>query len=125
MLKSFRYLLYPFSLVYGAVIWIRNKLFDKHILRSTMFNFPVICVGNLALGGTGKTPMAEYVINLLREKYKVAFLSRGYKRETRGFVIAEENAHARTIGDEPMQIHLKFPEVTVAVAEERIIGIPQ
>lgn len=125
MLKSFRYILFPFSIVYGFIIWIRNKLFDKNILRSATFNFPVICVGNLAVGGTGKTPMAEYLIRLLEKKYKVATLSRGYKRKTKGFAIADDSTTAIDIGDEPMQLHKKFPEVTVAVAEERVVGIPQ
>ena len=125
MLKSFRYLLFPFSILYGSVIWIRNKLFDKKILRSAKFNFPLICVGNLAVGGTGKTPMVEYLVRMVKEKYKVATLSRGYKRKTKGFAIASEHSTAIDIGDEPMQIHKKFPNVTVAVAEERIIGVPQ
>lgn len=125
MLKSFRYLLFPFSMIYESVIWIRNKLFDKKILRSAKFNFPLICVGNLALGGTGKTPMVEYLVRMLKDRYEVATLSRGYKRKTKGFAIANEHATAVDIGDEPMQIHIKFPDVTVAVAEERVIGIPQ
>jgi len=125
MLKSFRYILFPLSIIYGCIIWLRNKLFDKNILRSATFNFPLICVGNLAVGGTGKTPMAEYLVRLLRNKYKVATLSRGYKRKTKGFAIADENTTAVEIGDEPMQLHKKFPEITVAVAEERIVGIPQ
>jgi tetraacyldisaccharide 4'-kinase len=125
MLKSFRYILFPFSIIYAGILWTRNKLFDKNILHSATFNFPVICVGNLAVGGTGKTPMAEYLVKLLQKKYKVATLSRGYKRKTKGFAIADENTTAIDIGDEPMQIHQKFPEITVAVAEERVIGIPQ
>lgn len=125
MFKSFRYILFPFSILYGFIIWLRNKLFDKNILHSATFNFPVICVGNLAVGGTGKTPMAEYLIRLLRNKYKVATLSRGYKRRTKGFAIADDNTTAIDIGDEPMQLYKKFPEITVAVAEERIVGIPQ
>ena len=125
MLKSFRYILFPFSIIYAGIIWSRNKLFDKNILHSATFNFPVICVGNLAVGGTGKTPMAEYLVKLLEKKYKVATLSRGYKRKTKGFAMADENTTAIDIGDEPMQIHQKFPDITVAVAEERVIGIPQ
>jgi len=125
MLKSFRYLLFPFSILYGSVIWMRNKLFDKKILRAAKFNFPLICVGNLAVGGTGKTPMVEYLVRMMQDKYKVATLSRGYKRKTKGFAIAGEHSTAIDIGDEPMQIHKKFPDVTVAVAEERIIGVPQ
>lgn len=125
MLKSFRYILYPFSVIYSGAIWIRNKMFDKNILRSSSFNFPIICVGNLALGGTGKTPMVEYLLRILTSEYEVATLSRGYKRKTKGFAIANAQTTALDIGDEPMQIHLKFPIVTVAVAEERIVGIPQ
>lgn len=125
MLKSFRYILFPFSIIYGGIIWVRNKMFDKNILRSASFNFPVICVGNLSVGGTGKTPMTEYLIRLLENKYQIATLSRGYKRKTKGFAIADENTTAIDIGDEPMQIHKKFPNITVAVAEERVIGIPQ
>ena len=125
MLHKSRYLLLPFSIVYGFIIGLRNKLFDKNILRSASFNFPVICVGNLALGGTGKTPMTEYLIRLLMQKYKIATLSRGYKRKTKGFAIADDTTTAIDIGDEPMQLHKKFPDVTVAVAEERVVGIPQ
>jgi tetraacyldisaccharide 4'-kinase len=125
MLRSFRYILFPFSVIYGFIIGVRNKLFDKNILRSASFNFPLICVGNLALGGTGKTPMTEYLIRLLRQKYTVATLSRGYKRKTKGFALADDTTTAIDIGDEPMQLHKKFPGVTVAVAEERVVGIPQ
>ena len=125
MLKSFRYLLLPFAFVYGLIIVFRNWLFDKNYLKSASFNFPIICIGNLAVGGTGKTPMVEYLIRMLRDEYKVATLSRGYKRKTKGFGIANENTTALEIGDEPMQFHLKYPEITVAVGEERLVAIPQ
>lgn len=125
MLKSFRYLLFPVSLVYGAVIWLRNWLFDKNILRSSAFNFPIICVGNIAVGGTGKTPMVEYLIRLLQNDFNTATLSRGYKRKTKGFAIANEYTTALEIGDEPMQFHNKFPGVAVCVGEERLVAIPQ
>ncbi len=125
MLKSFRYLLLPFSFVYGLVIVFRNWLFDKNYLKSVSFNFPIICVGNLAVGGTGKTPMVEYLVRMLRDDLKVATISRGYKRKTRGFGIANADTTALEIGDEPMQFHLKFPEITVAVGEERLEAIPQ
>jgi len=125
LLKSFRYFLFPFSIIYGAVLFIRNKFFDKGILRSAVFNFPVICVGNLAVGGTGKTPMTEYIVQQLKPFYKIATLSRGYKRRTKGFAIANEQTTAIDIGDEPMQFFQKFPDITVAVGEERIIAIPQ
>ena len=125
MLKSFRYLLFPFAALYGMVIFIRNKLFDKNILKSASFNFPLICVGNLAVGGTGKTPMVEYILKVLKSRYKVATVSRGYRRKTRGYLLANESTTALEIGDEPMQIHLKFPDVSVAVGEERLVAIPQ
>lgn len=124
MLKSFRYLFLPFSLIYGGIIGIRNWLFNKKILKSATFNFPIICVGNLAVGGTGKTPMVEYLLNILKDKYKIATLSRGYKRKTKGFGIANAQTTALEIGDEPMQFHQKFPDVTVAVGEERLVAIP-
>jgi tetraacyldisaccharide 4'-kinase len=111
--------------VYGIILYIRNKLFDKNYLKSASFNFPIICVGNLAVGGTGKTPMVEYLLRILKNDYATATLSRGYKRKTKGFGIANENTTALDIGDEPMQFHLKFPEVTVAVGEERLVAIPQ
>lgn len=125
MRKNFRFILLPFSFIYGGFVGLRNRLFDKKILRSAGFNFPLICIGNLSLGGTGKTPMVEYLIKMLNGMYKVATLSRGYKRKTKGFLIADENSNALDIGDEPMQIHKKFPYITVSVAEERIMGIPQ
>ena len=125
MLKSFRFVLFPLSILYWIIIWIRNKLYDKKILSSVSFNFPIICVGNLSVGGTGKTPMVEYLVRLLKDEYKVATMSRGYKRKTKGFAIANENTTAIDIGDEPMQFYKKFPEITVSVAEERLVSIPQ
>ena len=125
MLRSFRYLLFPFSLIYGGVLWLRNWIFDKNILKSASFNFPIICLGNIAVGGTGKTPMTEYLIRLLQSNFKTATLSRGYKRKTKGFAIADATTTALEIGDEPMQFHNKFPDVTVAVGEERLVAIPQ
>ncbi len=125
MLKSFRYLLFPFSLLYGFGVWLRNKLYDWKILKSATFNFPIICVGNLAVGGTGKTPMTEFLIEELKHRWVTATLSRGYKRKTKGFAIASERTTALEIGDEPMQFHRKFPDITVAVGEERLVAIPQ
>ncbi len=125
ILRSFRYLLFPVSLIYGCIIWLRNKMYDKNIFKSAAFNFPIICVGNLAVGGTGKTPMVEYLIRLLQHDFNTATLSRGYKRKTTGFAIANETTTALEIGDEPMQFHKKFPDVTVAVGEERLVTIPQ
>lgn len=115
--------LYPVSLIYGTVVRIRNFMFDNGILKSTEFDIPVISVGNISVGGTGKTPTVEYLIYLLRNKYNIAVLSRGYKRKTKGFVLADKNASVETIGDEPYQIFLKFPDITVAVDEKRVRGI--
>ncbi len=123
-LKSFRILLLPFALLYWLIVWIRNGLYDKKIISSTSFALPIICVGNLAVGGTGKSPMTEYLIRLLKDKYAVATLSRGYKRRTKGYVLANENTTALDIGDEPMQFFLKFPDIAVAVGEERVVSIP-
>lgn len=116
---------WPISFLYAQVLQLRHWLFDKHFFKSSPFNFPLICVGNLALGGTGKSPMTEYLVRLLKDKYPVATLSRGYKRKTKGFAIAGPQTTAIEIGDEPMQFHQKFPDVTVAVGEERLIAIPQ
>ncbi|MDE3235457.1 MAG: tetraacyldisaccharide 4'-kinase [Bacteroidota bacterium] len=124
-LKSFRVLLLPFALLYGLIIFIRNRLYNKGYLRYAEFNFPLICVGNLAVGGTGKSPMVEYLIELLQPHYKIATLSRGYKRKTKGYALANNNTTALEIGDEPMQFHIKYPEIAVAVGEERLVAIPQ
>lgn len=125
LLKSIRILLFPFSLIYALIITIRNWLFDIGVLRSSAFNLPIICVGNLAVGGTGKSPMVEWLIRLLKDRYPVAVLSRGYKRKTRGYALANASTTALDIGDEPMQFHSKFPDVAIAVGEERIVAIPQ
>jgi len=120
-----RILLYPLALLYGAVVWMRNKLYDSKFFSSIEFSLPVITVGNLSVGGTGKTPHVEYIIRLLQYRYRVATQSRGYKRRTQGFILADANANAVKIGDEPMQYHMKFPDLAVSVAEERMTGIPQ
>jgi tetraacyldisaccharide 4'-kinase len=125
LLKPVRILLLPFSLIYGLIIYIRNWLFDFKIIQSASFNLPVICIGNLSVGGTGKSPMVEFLIEKLRDQFKVAVLSRGYKRKTRGYALATGITNALEIGDEPMQFYIKFPDVTVAVGEERIVAIPQ
>ncbi len=124
-LKSFRILLLPFALIYWLVISVRNFLYNKGIFKSSSFGLPLICIGNLSVGGTGKSPMIEYLVIKLKDKFKVATLSRGYKRKTTGYALANENTTALDIGDEPMQFHLKFPDVPVAVGEERIVAIPQ
>ncbi len=123
-LKSFRVLLLPLAALYGLIIYIRNRLFDKNYLKSADFNFPLICVGNLSVGGTGKSPMVEYLAKLLQNEYKIGTLSRGYKRKTKGYALADATTTALEIGDEPMQFYKKFPLVAVASCEERIVGIP-
>ena len=119
-----RIFLYPFALIYGALVWLRNRLYDAKFFTSISFIVPVITVGNLSTGGTGKTPHVEYLIRLLQYRFRVATMSRGYKRHTQGFLVADENSNALRIGDEPMQYHMKYPELVVSVAEERMIGIP-
>ncbi len=123
-LSLIRLLLYPFALIYGVVVWLRNRLYDSGFFSSVEFSLPVICVGNLSVGGTGKTPHVEYLLRLLQYQYRLATMSRGYKRSTQGFLVADDTSNALRIGDEPMQYHLAFPEVAVSVAEERMTGIP-
>ena len=120
MLKLF---LYPFSLVYGIIIYFRNRLYDLKLLRSVEFDQPVISVGNITVGGTGKTPHTEYLVDLLKDRFKIATLSRGYKRRTSGFRLVEVESTAEEVGDEPLQIKNKFPGITVAVCENRVTGI--
>jgi tetraacyldisaccharide 4'-kinase len=125
LLRPIRMLLFPFSLLFALAIWIRNKFFDKGWISSSSFNLPVIGIGNLSAGGTGKSPMVEFILSKLKDEFKIAVLSRGYKRKTSGYALANEGSTALEIGDEPMQFYKKFPGVTIAVAEERIVGIPQ
>jgi tetraacyldisaccharide 4'-kinase len=120
-----RKILFPFALVYGWITQFRNFLFDVGILKSYSFHIPVIAVGNLTVGGTGKTPQIEYLVRLLSEQYSVATLSRGYKRKSKGFILADENSNAMILGDEPYQMHLKFPKIQVAVDADRKNGIEQ
>ncbi|NOR74807.1 MAG: tetraacyldisaccharide 4'-kinase [Draconibacterium sp.] len=115
-------LLYPFSWLYGIVVFFRNQMYDLNILRSKEFDVPIISVGNITVGGTGKTPHVEYLVNLLRDKFEVATLSRGYKRKTKGFRYVETTSTAIEVGDEPLQIKNKFKGVTVAVCENRVVG---
>lgn len=122
MFRHLRYLLLPFAWLYGLVVMGRNLLFDAGVLRSRRFPLPVIAVGNLAVGGTGKTPHTEYLLRLLSD-FRVAMLSRGYGRRTVGFALAADGGRASDIGDEPAQMHRKFPEVVVAVDENRCEGI--
>jgi tetraacyldisaccharide 4'-kinase len=119
----FEYLLFPFSLLFGMVVFLRKLLFDWNILPSREFDVPVVCVGNLRVGGTGKTPHIEYLVSILSPSFRCAVLSRGYKRKTRGFHLADQNSGVETIGDEPLQIARKFPGITVAVDANRCRGI--
>lgn len=116
-------LLIPFSLLYGLIVAIRNLLFDFNILKITEFKIPIISVGNITVGGTGKTPHIEYLISLLKDDFNIATLSRGYKRKSKGFILADEKANANTIGDEPMQIKRKFPDILVSVDKKRVNGV--
>jgi tetraacyldisaccharide 4'-kinase len=116
-------LLLPFSLLYGFAVSVRNKLFDLNILKSTKFDFPVISVGNITVGGTGKTPHVEYLVVLLSKKFEVCVLSRGFKRKTKGFLLADKNSTAKKIGDEPYQMYSKFKKINIAVDEDRVHGI--
>jgi tetraacyldisaccharide 4'-kinase len=122
-MNIFRKLLFPIALIYWLVTFIRNFLYDIGVFKSESFDIPIIAVGNLSVGGTGKSPQIEYLIRLLSDKYQVATLSRGYKRSTTGFVLADYNANARTLGDEPFQFYSKYPNTTVAVDENRVEGI--
>ena len=123
MINDRNILLYPFSLFYGLITGTRNFLYNSGILSSVEFHIPVVCVGNITVGGTGKTPHTEYLASLLSKNFKVAVLSRGYKRKTRNFRIASDTSLVSEIGDEPMQIFRKFPGILVAVDRNRVHGI--
>lgn len=116
-------LMAPLSWIYGGVISLRHTMFDWKLLKSEEFDIPIVCVGNLAVGGTGKTPHTEYLIGYLNQHYNIAVLSRGYKRKTKGFYLAQTTSSFKNIGDEPKQIKLKFPNIPVAVCEKRVVGI--
>jgi tetraacyldisaccharide 4'-kinase len=127
MRKGFRKIqrpfLAPFSFFYWIGVTVRNSLFDFRILRSTDFAIPVISVGNITVGGTGKTPHVEMLVRMLKSDYRIAVLSRGYKRKSTGFVMASRHSLVSDIGDEPMQIKNKFPEISVAVDNDRVHGV--
>ena len=116
-------LLAPAALLYRAGVTFRHRLFDWGILKSERFDIPIICIGNITVGGTGKTPMAEMLIDYLSQTRRVALLSRGYGRRTHGYLEVRCNSHYRDVGDEPLQIKLKFPETVVVVCEKRTEGI--
>lgn len=124
-MQKIRKILFPFSWLYGGVVWLRNKFFDWNLIPSKAYDFPVICIGNLSVGGTGKSPMTEYLIRLLIDNYKIATLSRGYGRVTKGFYRLTGEEEAAQTGDEPLQFKTKFADVEVAVDEDRQHGIAQ
>lgn len=120
-----RFFLYPASVLYGLAVSIRNWMFDLKILKSTDFDVPVISIGNITVGGTGKTPHTEYLIKLLRGQFRVATLSRGYKRKSKGFRLVQTDSDVMESGDEPLQMKRKFPSVTVSVCEDRVAGVKE
>ena len=122
-MKLFRKILFPFVPLYYAAVFLRNKFYDWSIYQTKSYDFPLLCVGNLSVGGTGKTPMIEYLIRILSSKYELATLSRGYGRKSKGFLIATSTATSQDIGDEPLQIFNKFKTITVAVDVDRQNGL--
>src|SRR5690606_18997908 len=118
-----RKLLFPFSLLYGGITALRNFLYNKGLLKSKSYNLPIICVGNLSTGGTGKSPMIEFLVSFLRDSQKIVVLSRGYKRKTTGFREVLITSAVEEVGDEPLQFKHKFPDIVVAVCEDRQTGI--
>ena len=111
--------MYPISFLYGMGIRLRNYLYNKQILKSKSYPIPIICIGNLSVGGTGKTPMVEYLIRQMQAKYRLAVVSRGYKRRSKGLVVAHQDDSANQIGDEPRQILYNFPEVMMVLDGNR------
>jgi tetraacyldisaccharide 4'-kinase len=122
-MKFVRFLLFPFAILYDLITSIRNSFFNAGVFKETTFYTPIIVVGNLSVGGTGKTPQIEYLIRLLKDFYKVSVLSRGYKRKTKGFLLVNEHHTANDVGDEPLQYFKKFTNISVAVDENRVEGI--
>lgn len=124
-LNAIRWLLLPFGLIYGLVMELRNAAFRHDILKSVQFDIPVISIGNLAVGGSGKTPFVKYLIHQLSSKYNVAVLSRGYGRITKGYLVVQADANASNTGDEPLEIKKMFPNNVVCVCEDRVLGIAE
>lgn len=124
-MQALRKLLFPFSLIYALIVRVRNILFDIGVFKSKTYRTPTICVGNLSVGGTGKTPMIELLIRIFGDDNRTAVLSRGYRRKSKGFVLAGKDTKVLEIGDEPFQIHKKFPKVTIAVDADRRNGMTQ
>ena len=122
-MKKFKILLYPISLIYGLLVSIRNILFDIGILDSKVYKIPTIGIGNLSIGGTGKSILVDYLINLFKSDYHITTLSRGYNRDTKGYIHANSRSTAYEIGDEPFQFYSKHPEINVVVCEDRRKGM--
>ncbi|MGB5555808.1 MAG: tetraacyldisaccharide 4'-kinase [Flavobacteriaceae bacterium] len=122
-MQLLRKIAFPVSLIYGMVVFIRNFLYDIGVFSSSHFKTPILCIGNLSVGGTGKTPMVEYLISVLKSDYKIAVLSRGYKRKSKGYVLATKASTVEDLGDEPYQVYTKFPEISMAVDKDRRHGI--
>ena len=122
-MQLLRKIAFPISLIYALVVYVRNYLYDVGIWSSKTFDTPTICIGNLSVGGTGKTPMVELLISALKDTHKIAVLSRGYRRKSKGFGLASPKSTVEDLGDEPYQIYTKFPEITVAVDADRRNGI--
>ena len=123
MIRFIRYLLFPFSLLYALIVLVRNWAYDQGLLKSQSFPFPVVVIGNLSVGGTGKSPMTEYILRLMQGQQRIAMLSRGYGRKTKGFREVKLNDKPTYVGDEPLQIKRKFKETLVVVCEDRVRGI--
>jgi len=122
-MKLLRKILFPFVPFYYIVVFLKNKFYDWSFLNSSFYDFPLICVGNLSVGGTGKSPMVEYLVSFLKNKYQLATLSRGYGRDSKGFIIADLKANSKIIGDEPLQLFNKFKDIIVAVDSDRQNGL--
>lgn len=123
-MKYLRFLLFPLAIIYGGIVFLRNTFYNWRILKSSSFSLPIINVGNLSMGGTGKTPHTEYLIKLLKSNYNLVTLSRGFGRKERGFILADDTATADKIGDEPLQYYRKFgTEINVAVESNRVYGV--
>lgn len=120
-----KFILYPLSLLFGFGVYLRNKMFDWKLLRSVEFDIPVIVIGNLRVGGTGKTPHTEWLLQKLGSEYKLGVLSRGYGRKTKGFLWVNENSTAQDVGDEPLQIKKKYRNIPVAVCEDRVVAVTE
>lgn len=120
-----KFFLAPIVGIFAIVLYIRHKLYDMGVLKSRSFNVPILCIGNLRVGGTGKTPMADFIVKKLKREYKVAILSRGYMRKTKGFIVVDEHANSTMVGDEPKLLKMLNPDVMVAVCENRCKGVEQ